>query len=680
MSLRAVLIGFLLAMLVAVGGHFNDVYMHQTYMVGNFFPISVVGFLVILVLLINPLLYRLRPCRKLRAGELAVIIALPLAVCVVPGSGFLRTFTPLMVLPKHYEQMTPSWQKNEVLSYVPADLMTSVTEENEEEVLGNFLQGKGSRDTHIGLGDIPWEAWRPALTAWIPLFLVLMFGLMGLSLVVHRQWTTHEHLVYPVAEFIQLLTGKGEGRAYPEALRDRMFYYGFLPVLVIHLVNGLHAWHPTSIAIPHSINLTPLKELFPGFASAPGGHAVLSASIFFSVVAFSYFLPSDITLSLGLTNLAGALFSLLLITYGVSVTYSYIGDGEIQGLVFGAYVGLIALIVVSGRAYYRRVLSSALGRHPGSNPPEPSAVWGCRVFLLASLLGIVWMRNMGLAWPLAIIILLLLTCTFVGMSRICAETGLFFIKPGWRAVGVLVGLFGASAIGPEMLAVTTLVCVVISVDAREAMMPFITNALRIAENAGLKRGRLTVIMGATLTVGLIAGLVVVLWLQYDRGVGLQDRWAARSVPQMAFGLVDTHVQKMKADGLLSQATLGTLTERLRLIRPNTSFAGFLVTGFLLFSACAFLRLRFPKWPLHPVLFLVWFTYPIKMLGTSFLIGWAVKSLIVKFGGGNTYQRVKLLMVGLIAGDLTGGVVFMIVGIVYHLITGFPPEQFSIFPA
>jgi len=675
MTKRAILTGFALAMLVALGGHFNDVYMQQTYMVGNYLPISVIGFLLFLVLVVNPLLYRMRPRWKLRAGELAVIAALPLAVCVVPGSGFLRTFSPMMVLPRHYEQMNPSWRQNEVLSYVPGRLLAGGAEQDEEEVVGGFLEGKGGEGKHIGLGAIPWKAWASPIKAWIPLFLVLMLGLVGLSLVVHRQWTTHEHLVYPVAEFVRLVTERSEGSAYPAALRSRVFWFGFVPVLAIHIVNGLHAWHPTFIRIPHHVDLQPVAAEFPRLGRAL---SIGYARIYFAVLAFAYFLPSDITLSLGLARPLAGLFSFLLVTYGVSATSVWIGAGEIQGLLFGAYTGLFVLVLYSGRKYYGRVLLAAFGV-AREDRPEASAVWGCRIFLVSGAVCIFLLTGMGLAWPLAIVLSLVMTLLFLCMTRVCAETGLFFLQPQWMVVGILVGLFGTSAIGPRMLAVCMLASIVLSCDPREAMMPFIANALRIAENAGIARGRLAAGMSGTLVIGLLAGLVLVLWLQYDRGVGRVDGWATRAVPTQGFQFLDNEIQKLKADGMLEPACRATGIERLRLVRAKKSFAAFMGIGLLLFATCALLRLRFHKWPLHPVLFLVWFTWPVFHLGPSFLIGWAVKSLVVKIGGGSTYQKIKPVMVGLIAGDLTGGLVFMVAGALYYAATGFAPVRFAIFP-
>ncbi|MBN1672408.1 MAG: hypothetical protein JXR37_15315 [Kiritimatiellae bacterium] len=677
MTVRAVITGFVLAAFVAVGGHFNDVYMQQTYMVGNFFPISVMGTLVFIVLAVNPLLQRIRTRWRLRRAELAVIVALPLAVCVVPGSGFLRTFTPVLIMPNTYERQTPSWQKNGVLASVPDGLLVRPTEQDEEQVLGDFLQPRGPAQTRISPMDIPWRAWLPALVRWVPLFLALMLALIGLSLVLHRQWTTHEHLVYPVAEFVRLVTGSERAGEAP-LMRTRTFWYALAGVLAVHLLNGLHAWFPSFIEFPHTVDLTDLRELFPTLASVPGSWGLFRATVYFSVVAFAYFLPSDITLSFGLANLAAALFGALLITYGVTFQWNWMGSGEKPGLMFGAYLGMALLILYTGRAAYTQTFLAALGLRKGTEL-ERSAVWGCRVFLAMTLLGVLMMTALGLAWPFAVLAVLLLTLTFVCMSRICAESGLFFIQPTWQASAVFLGLLGAHALGPAMLSVVILICLVITIDPREAMMPFVINALRIGENAGLRRGRLALVMTGTLVVCLLAGLVTVLWLQYDRGVGLTDGWATKNVPTMGFALLDKEIQTLQADGTLESARTMSLGQRLLAIRPRKNFLAFVVIGFALFAACAFLRLRFSRWPLHPILFLVWGTYPINAFGTSFFIGWAVKGLVVRFGGARTYQRLKPLMVGIIAGDLLGGLIFMIAGALRYFYTGYPPPTYRIFP-
>jgi uncharacterized membrane protein YGL010W len=48
---------------------------------------------------------------------------------------------------------------------------------------------------------------------------------------------------------------------------------------------------------------------------------------------------------------------------------------------------------------------------------------------------------------------------------------------------------------------------------------------------------------------------------------------------------------------------------------------------------------------------MWGTYPNNMTWCSFLIGWFIKMLVVRFGGGGVYQKFKPFFVGLIAAEL-----------------------------
>jgi len=694
MTLRALIIAALLAALVALGGHFNDAYMRQTYMVGNLFPVSVVGMLVVLVVLVNPLLRRLRRAWELRAAELALIVIVPFAVCAVPGGGFLRTFTQGLVMPIHYEKSTPAWQKNEVLSYVPDRLLPGGGADS-EAVVGNYIQGMRTQDSHIGLSGVPWRAWRGPLLFWIPLFGAVMLGLIGLSLVLHRQWVTHEHLVYPVAQFVGALSPGGPAAAgnTPAAgpahapgqdgarsiVSQRLFWYGLVPVFVLHVINGLSAWHPTFIRIPHELDLTPLQELLPKLSGTPGSGHLFRSTIYFTVVAFAYFLPSDITLSLGLTTFLSVMFAAALMTFGITIQRATFAASNESGLVFGAYLGFAGMLLFSGRAYYRRVVRAAFRGRAAGGPVEPSAVWGMRVFLAMMVLGALLMISAGLAWPFALLVLLLIVLMSVTISRICAETGLFFIQTGWHASSVLLGLFGAVTLGPAMLITATLICFILTLDSREAMMPFIVNGLRVGENAGLRKGRLALLMGGAFVIALLTATVLVFWLQYDRGVSFNDKWAATMIPKSPFKLLNTQIQELQANGTLERATELGLLGRLAAIRPNSKYLGFMLTGLVLCLGCALLRIRFAKWPLHPVLFLCWMAWAVRKFALSFFIGWIVKGLIVKFGGGATYQKCKPVMIGIIAGDLLGGLLWMIVGAIYYFITGYTPSAYAIFP-
>lgn len=678
MSIRSIILGVFFALLLVCIGHFNDAYIGQTPLVGNHFPIYVVGILLLFVLFINPILRSIKKLSFSKA-ELAILFILPLSVAVIPGSGFLRMFTPALIMPKHYYNMTPTWQKNDAMSYVPENLFVVYNTDDEEKVMGAFLQGTGD----ISLDSVPWEAWLPALERWLPLFFCVMSALICFSMMLHRQWSSHEHLVYPIAEFVDSVIVEDDSsrrKFFRGITAQKLFWYGVIPVLVIHIVNGIHTWNFGFIEIPRSINLTSLKELFPNLAVANGGWAIFRPQIFFTVLAFAYFLPSDITLSLGITPMVGAWFSIFFSAYGITLTGKFFADGEIQGMIFGAYVGLFSLLLYTGRAYYYKVAKSAFGfKTKGDNRIEASSVWGFRAFLVFSFISICLMARMGAGWFFASCVMFLLVLLFTVMSRICAETGLFFIQANWLPVGAILGFMGAAAIGPTCLFVVMMISLIICVDPRESLMPFIVNSYKIADNVNIRRGPVGSIFIVLLAVGLVLGTVVVLMLQYGKGVALSDAWGTAVVPQTLFKQFSMLLQQVDAYGLLDASSNMGFLDRLSLIKPNMTFISFAGFGLFLFSLFAFLRIRFSKWPFHPVIFLVVFSYPIMRFGFSFLLGWLIKVMIVKLGGGAAYQRNKSFMIGMIVGDLLGGILFMLVGYIYYLTTGYTPASYRIFP-
>jgi len=81
-----------------------------------------------------------------------------------------------------------------------------------------------------------------------------------------------------------------------------------------------------------------------------------------------------------------------------------------------------------------------------------------------------------------------------------------------------------------------------------------------------------------------------------------------------------------------------------------------------------------------VMFLVWRTYPIANFSHSFLLGWLIKAAVTKFGGGKAYHRTVPLMIGVIAGDLLGGLIFNVHGVLHYFAVGAKlPSIYRIFP-
>ncbi|HNT36481.1 MAG TPA: hypothetical protein PKH07_15950, partial [bacterium] len=97
MTVRAVFLGLLGSIAVCGFTYFNDAVIYQTLLVGNHMPFSVYGALIFFLLFIRPLLERTWKKWALSGSELAVILALVLASCCIPSSGFMRTLTPTLM-------------------------------------------------------------------------------------------------------------------------------------------------------------------------------------------------------------------------------------------------------------------------------------------------------------------------------------------------------------------------------------------------------------------------------------------------------------------------------------------------------------------------------------------------------------------------------------------------------
>ena len=119
-TLRALIIGLLYALFIASCSYLNDHVIQQNgmYLIGNHFPMIVFGALIILVIVINPILGKLR-VKIFNGKEVAIIVALSLAVCGWPGSSFFRGFSAIVTVPPTLAKANADWQADHVMSYIP---------------------------------------------------------------------------------------------------------------------------------------------------------------------------------------------------------------------------------------------------------------------------------------------------------------------------------------------------------------------------------------------------------------------------------------------------------------------------------------------------------------------------------------------------------------------------------
>lgn len=684
MTKRSVILGLLGAAFICAFSYFNDNVLLQTLFIGNNMPASIYGGLILFILLFNPLLRKWKREYSLTGKELAVVLTLILAAGAIPGAGLLRTFTTSLIMPNHFERIEPGWREQNALDAVP-DKMLVDPSADESVILNGFIQGLSTGNEHISPGKVPWSAWIRPISFWIPIVVTLWTALIALGIVVHRQWVSHEQLPYPIATFANaLLPGKGQAKG--SIFYSRLFWIGTGVVFLINFNNYLGKWFPEYfISVPTSLNFVPLKTLFPTLI-AGGGERMLMPVFYMLPIGLSYFLASDVSFSLAIGPILWFFSVGFFAAYGISLTGSLEGANFYTSLkmhsflLFGAYLGVFLSFLYTGRNYYLNVARRAFGVNVGDKI-ETQAVWGFRFFLLFMTIFVLQLTLLaGLELQLAIFYSIGLVFIFTVMSRIIAETGLFYIQPFFFPCVVIWGVFGAKALGPTQMALMFLLTGILCIDARESLMPFMVNSYKILDSHNIKIGKVAVWCVIAIILGIAIGLPTTLWFQYDMGHSRWDAWASNMVPRMPFENIVKVQQRLEGQDALEVAESVSGLGRYALMSPNKLCMISLLVGLVLVLLLTAGRLRFSKWPLHPIIFLTWSTEPLFRMSGAFMLGWGIKILVVKYGGRGAYQKLKPFMFGIIAGEIMGGIVPMIIGFVYYIITGEQPVAYSVLPS
>ena len=279
-----------------------------------------------------------------------------------------------------------------------------------------------------------------------------------------------------------------------------------------------------------------------------------------------------------------------------------------------------------------------------------------------------------MAWTLALLSAGMMLLLLVIVSRIGAETGLFDIQARWQPLGVLLGCLGLFALGPKMIILVGLFCTMLTLTPGGMLAPFFVNSLRVCSRLGVRPAHAGLSAGGLYLGGICLAAVVMLWVNYN--FGIDRRWDNTvRAPTMSFQPAERASTKLAVSGELEASLHLSPVQRLVALKPSGMFlwsAGLGFAAVIVFSA---LRLRFSWWPLHPVMFLVWATWPMGLLTYSFLLGWLIRTVVIRLAGHQGYQQTKPLMIGAIAGNLVGEGLWMVVALAYYEATGLvPPGQ------
>jgi hypothetical protein len=678
MTARALIIGFLGAFFIAGFTYFNNFVLRQTPLFGHFLPPTVFGILLLLILL-NPLLRYLGRDKTFQPREFVLVLAMCLVAGGIGGYNTAGYLGQLIMLPHLYEKTQTGWEESGLIDRLPDHMLADPG--LDEQALTTYVSGMGRPDQTLSLLDIPWEAWLPALSFWVPLILLMWVAMLGLAMVVHPQWARNEHLPYPLVTIFQAFLPRDDGQS-SSIFKSRGFWVcgGF--VFLIYYNNFLASHFPNMVQVPLEVDLSRfIWEAPPEFYDNLLRRG-LEGTIIFSVIAVAYVIPRATSFSLGI---APFLFGIAVVTLrarGITLETGRVYSGE-SFWKFGTFLGLTCAILYTGRHYYLGVLCQAL-RLPGrkklfsQGEVTATSLLGMRLFLFCLAGFNVLLLISGIDLLPALTFTLFLVIIYLVLGRVIAETGMMYFNVAVGPALLLIGFYGMDAITPLAFLTLALVSKAFFNDAKENLMPFVINSFKFLDDAKIPLRKASLALGSVMTFGLVIALATALYFAYDGGtINMHDR--SLTTPQNVGNSAVRHLQFLQSqDGVEDARRINSL-QRLFSIEVFSKQSACFLVGLLLVLATAAARLRFTWWPLHPIMFVVAASWGTAVIAASFLFGLFIKTVVLKFGGQKAFVAGRPLIFGLLAGEIMAIMLINLSNYVIFLVTGNPPQEYDAIP-
>ena len=603
-----------LAMGLAVAVIHNAWSLHSLYVVqGSWlnrthFPMGVFIPYLVLVLL-TPLFRRYLPRLALSGSELLVALCAGLAGGMVPTFGLSTTWIGMLAIP-HYLATPENMWGDYLLPHV-ADWMVP---SNDTGAMRWLFEGVPPGQA------MPWGAWAAPLFWWTALLGALALASFCIVVILRQQWSEHEWLAYSIPSVaMDMAEGAGGQGEWAGLLHSRAFLAGLTVALTIK------GWN----LIPAFIQGFPMIRLFhQQLWIYVTKYSMVHMSLNFYTIGFAYMTSLDLLLSIWLFHLVYILEIASFARIGLGAKGFSGGIVSWQG--GGAMMCYVFLGLWTARGHLKKVFRGALGRPDAADDDGEllryrSALAG---LIVGTAFAVGWLHLAGMGLGLAACLVLLLLSTYLGLTRIVAQTGLLYVNFPLSGQGLILGTVGAASIPPAGLTAMAFTNVFAN-DGMGLFMPAFAQIAKLAERVEHNRRRI----GWAVVLGLLASMAtsvfVTLYWGYSGGAYNFGSIALfrRTVPS-----VNAYVSHIRSPDPVE-------------IAPFILFGA----GAVGMALLTFLRYRFMWWPIHPAGLAVAYTGLAKHAASSIFVTWLCKFLVLKTGGMLLYRRTVPFFIGLIVG-------------------------------
>ncbi len=648
---------------------------HSTFLTSSMISVSAFACLALFVLAINPMLSRIRWIRIFNRAELVCVYAALIMTAGLSTFGMSNQLVPLIHAPWNPEWNTEQRGWSEKLTNQEDPLLNPRLFLRDESAIRDFRQGvpvtKPVDDAgwneqlsyHMDVAKaIPWNLWAGPLTSWL-IFYGAFFGLFySLSYVVLGYWSDREKLIFPLARMAEFFlpteseTGTSKGRV-PPVFREPFFWAGLGVAAFLLSWNAAVSagWIAESFKIPLGMSWSDFGALvertfLAPLGNEPGGEPAGSLTLRISLLAIGigFLLPVHVSFSSWFYFVIGQFVILGAVWFGFGEHFKdFAGANNIVGSQ-GAGALLFFSVLSLGRCvleYLRLIRGKPLRERMLLLLPVTLMV----VFQLILVSWLQW-NNVPIVW--GALFILFSTVLSLGLMRIVAEAGIYYFGSSLSFLG-FTGTFGLRGwIGPEVMAKLAPIHSMLFFDLKAFMAPnFLTAAKLQKDNVKGRKWVFHLNAILCLLVCMIVAVLATVFLAHERGAQQMYSWFYSGMPQRV------------------------LDSAQELLSDKSGFAPVNATWFAVGAAWVAFSLWTRQrifWFPHPIGYILWANGFMSTLWFSFLIGWFVKALVVRYGGKRTFDKVLPFFLGLIAGELLIAFLWTLVGLAVGFESGLLP--------
>lgn len=562
-------------------------------------------FVLFFIVLFNLGLKKVHKRLGLTENDLYLIYAMQCVATAVGGIGWCQFLVPSLGSPAYYATTENNFEA--MWSMIPRWWWIT-----DLAVVRNLYRGHSTLyDTANWAGVV-----RPFLT-WSVFMSLLATSCLCVAQLFRRQWISRERLTFPLAYLPIEMSRNGGDKAF---WANNLLWLGIGLAAFIDSVNALHFLIP---AVPEIVvKPTGALRIDQAWTTRPwNGMRPFVLSFYPFMIGIGFLLTLDVSFG------CWAWYLILKLVGVMSVQFAW-ADSPLRtgGFPFipeqsvGAFAALAALAVYRSK-------DDLLGSVKGAWSLDRLALLGfagCAVAIIWFVAAVGLPTWLGFSW-LGIYLIYA-----VGCARIVSETGSGWTwSPRLNPHDVLQRMPGAPGLKPKQLTIFAWL-MPFDMDFRDAVMPQQILGMRLMPDDGGRGRPLILALLLAAIVGIIAGMWAHLHVYFQHGIdtAVTRRWPAQ-VGQQPFNL---------------------LASQLKGVSPAPYSLGGVALGFAMFLGLVAARTRILAWPLHPIGYALASTSAMDYLWLPFLIAWAIKAAVLRYGGMKLYRKLMPFFLGLVIGD------------------------------